>query len=93
VIRLDKTAADRSRQNDRWEEIDGDSVGLEYELSQNGLEAAAGQPEYRPEEAALWPTFASGESFTAILSPAGGSGSGNRLDRVLRILMRGMRSA
>ena len=73
MIRLDKTAADRSRQNDRWEEIDGDSVGLEYELSQNGLQVAPGEPRYQPEETALWPTFSTGESFTAVLSPAGGS--------------------
>lgn len=68
--------------NDRWEDIDGTSIGLQSELTENGWEipplTPKGQPNpnYRPDEAALWPTFSAGESFTAILGPASGTPTG-----------------
>ncbi len=68
--------------NDRWEDIDGTSVGLQSELTENGWEipplTSKGHPNpnYRPDEAALWPTFSAAEAFTAILGPAPGTSTG-----------------
>jgi thermitase len=75
-LQLANSAAQIIGTNDRWEDIDGTSIGLQSELTENGWRGAPSSENYRPDEAALWPTFSAGSSFTAILGPAGGSGEG-----------------